>query len=95
MGRPPTYSDDPVTKTVSLRVGLRHAVAINSITSARGCTKQEFFRQAIDDAVEDELDRPIYRKDKDAVSLYDSLTPYQIRAINSLSAADPRIIRGR
>ena len=95
MGRHPIYENDPVTKAESLRVGLRHKVAINSIVTARGCTRQEFYRQAIDDAIEDEQDRPIFRADNDVMALYQALTPYQIRAINSLSGNDPRIRRGR
>jgi hypothetical protein len=95
MGRHPIYEDDPVTKPISLRVGLQQAVAINSIATARGCTRTELLRQSIDDTIEDEEDRPVFRADNDALALYDSLTLYQIRAVNSLSSNDPRFIPRR
>lgn len=95
MGRPPKYENDPVTKPISLRIGLRQAAALNSIAAARNCTRLDVLRQAVDDVLEDEQGRPIFRADQDVMALYQGLTPYQIRAINSLSAADPRLRRLR
>ena len=85
MGRRPIYDNDPVTKPISMRVGLQQLAAINSNCAARGCKRQEFLRESIDDSLKSEGDRSIFRPDIDWPATYKTLPLHDILTINSFS----------